>query len=156
MKSVVVDITSDIDFLKEQKVYNSIVRFAYKRFKEGLKEKEVRARCKETFAGNNSWFIQCAIKDAQAIYSRSKQTKVVFGGKRNLAEYLKGNKSKEQYRLDKLVPICIQGEKLQKGNRLFDFHLDENYLVFKQSRTKHTRIELRRLRKNLQSELAKV
>ena len=156
MKSVVVDITNNVDFLKDQKVYNSIVRFAYKRFKEGLKEKEVRARCKETFVRNNSWFVQCAIKDGQAIYNRFKQAKVVFGGKRNLAEYLKGHKSKEEYQLDKLAPICIQGEKLQKGNRLFDFHLDENYLVFKQSRTQHTRIEFRKLRKNLQSELAKV
>ena len=156
MKSVVVDITNDVDFLKEQKVYNSIVRFAYKRFKEGLKEKEVRARCKETFVGNNSWFIQCAIKDGQAIYNRFKQTKIIFGGKRNLVEYLKGHKSKEEYKSDKLVPICIQGEKSQKGNRLFDFNLDENYLVFKPSRTQHTRIEFKKLRKNLQSELAKV
>lgn len=156
MKSVVVDITNSIDFLKEQKVYNSIVRFAYKRFKEGLKEKEVRARCKEVFPENNSWFVQCAIKDGQAIYNRFKQTKIIFGGKRNLLEYLKGHKSKEEYQLDKLAPICIQGEKSQKGNRLFDFHLNENYLVFKQSRTQHTRIEFKKLRKNLQTELAKV
>ena len=80
----------------------------------------------------------------------------MFGCKRNLVEYLKGRKSKEEYQLDKLAPICIRGEKLKKGNRLFEFHLDENYLVFKQSRTQHTRIEFRKLRKNLQSELAKV
>jgi len=155
MKSVVVDITNTVDFLKEQKVYNSIVRFAYKRFKEGLNEKEVRARCKEKFTGNNSWFVQCAIKDGQAIYNRFKQTKIIFGGKRNLVEYLKEHKSKEQYKLDKLAPICIQGEKLQKGNRLFDFHLDENYLVFKQSRTQHARIEFKNLEKTYSLNLQK-
>jgi len=80
----------------------------------------------------------------------------VFGGKRNLLAYMKGHKSKEQYKLDKLVPICIQGEKLKGGNRLFDFNLNENYLVFKQSRTHHTKIEFKKLRKNLQAELANV
>ena len=69
---------------KELKQFNSILRYAYCRFQEGLKEKEVRALCKDKFKGLNSWFIQCAIKEGKAVFERFKEKKVVFGGKFNL------------------------------------------------------------------------
>ena len=50
-----------------------------------------------------------------------KDKKIVFGGKLNLKQYIKKLITKEQYCLNKLSPITIQGEACKGGNRLFNF-----------------------------------
>ena len=156
MKTIVLDISNNVDFLKEQKVYNSIVRYAFNRFQEDHSEKEVRHKCQLIFQNEKSWFLQCAVKDAQTIFNKFKYDKIIFGGKSNLFKFLKGLKTKEEYKLDKLRPICIQGEKLQKGNRSFEFHFDENYVTYKFSKVRHEKIEICKLRKNYLKELLKI
>ena len=64
--------------------------------------------------------------------------------------------SKDEYKIEKQLPLNIQGEKLHKGNRLIDFHFDENYIIFKLSKQKHIKIELPKFRKSLQKELNKL
>ena len=98
---------------EELRLFNSIVHFSYNRFKEGLKEKEVRACCK-IFKGN-SWFVQCAIKEGKAIFEKFKEKKVVFGGKSSLRQYLKKLISKAEYKQRRLSPITIQGEACKSG-----------------------------------------
>ena len=53
-------------------------------------------------------------------------------------------------------PICIQGEQLHKGNRLFTFNFDKNTIIFKKNRIEHKEIVFKPLKKNLKNELAQL
>ena len=53
-------------------------------------------------------------------------------------------------------PICIQGEQLHKGNRLFTFNFDKNIIIFKKNRSEHKEIVFKPLKKNLKNELAQL
>lgn len=87
MKTIILDITSDIDneLLNTQKVFNNMVRYAYNRLvdNESLKEKEIRTIVTKTFI-QPSWLTQCAIKDAIYLYKANKakgnNKPVIFGG----------------------------------------------------------------------------
>ena len=147
---------NDFECAEELRLFNDILRFSYNRFKEGLKEKEVRSKCREVFKGLNSWFVQCAIKEGKAVYERFKQEKVVFGGRSNLNRYIKKKITKEEYKQRKLAPVTIQGERNYRGNRLFNFKLDEERLEFKLSRNDHREIQLPKLRGNLKREFAQL
>ena len=89
MKTIDLKIINDVDLLKLQKNFNSIVRYTFNRFQEGLKEKEVRYMTQTIFSNEKSWFLQCAVKDGQSIYNKFKNQKIIFGGKNNLFRYLK-------------------------------------------------------------------
>lgn len=58
------DKLNDIEDLMRQ--YSNVVRYSYNRFKENKSEKEISLLTKTLNNINdlNSWFIQCAIKDA--------------------------------------------------------------------------------------------
>lgn len=156
MKTIKLDIFNTFDILKDMKTFNSIVHISYNRFKEGLSEKEVRAKINPLFKGENSWFIQCAIKEGKAAYKKFKDKKIIFGGKYNLNQYLTKKISKEQFLYNRLIPISIQGEQLHQGNRLFNFNLNENELVFKKNKKDHRLIKFKKLKKNLRNELQKI
>ena len=155
MKTIKLPIQNTVNFDNELRVFNSIVRYSYNRFKDGLNEKDVRAKVNQLFSGN-CWFLQSALKEGKAIFDKNKENKVVFGGRFNLKQYLKGLISKDEYRQNKLSPITIQGEKVQKGNRLFDFDFLNNKIIYKSSRTNHIEIQLPKFRKNLKREFAQL
>jgi hypothetical protein len=53
------------------KQYNSVVHYAYNRFRDKLKQKEVRSLC--TKLNNidllNSWLVQCAVLEGQGLFN---------------------------------------------------------------------------------------
>ena len=159
MKTIILDITNNIDvILDTQKVFNNMVRYAYNRLddNEGLKEKELRHIVSKTF-NQPSWLTQCAIKDAIYIYKSNKakgrNKPVIFGGIKNLIEYLQEKKSKLQYKLDKLVPITLQGERGYYGNRLFNFNFNNNELIYKPNRKQYYTLTYKQPRKNILRDL---
>ena len=89
MKTVKLTISNKINVLDDMRVFSSIVRVAFNRYQEGLEEKEVRAYCNSMF-NHNSWFIQSAVKEAAALYKLNGDKHILFGGKNNLYQYLKG------------------------------------------------------------------
>ena len=80
MKTIKLKIKNNIDFTKELKIFNSVVRYSFNRFQENLKEKEVRNKVKELFS-SNSWFLQCAIKVGQQLYKKHQDKHIIFGRK---------------------------------------------------------------------------
>lgn len=152
MKTVKLDIFEKIDILNDLKIFNDIVRMSYNRFKDNLTEKEVRNEVSKYF-NENSWFIQCAIKDAKSIYLKFKNKTIIFGGKYNLKRYLTHKISKTEFKYNRLRPINIQGEQLRHGNRLFSFNFNENTIIFKKKRNEHIKILYKSLKKNLKNEL---
>jgi len=89
MKTVKLTISNKIDVLDDMRVFSSIVRVAFNRFQDGLEEKKVRAYCNSKFS-HNSWFIQSAVKEASALYKLNGAKRILFGGKNNLHQYLRG------------------------------------------------------------------
>ena len=158
MKTIILDITNDItELLDTQKVFNNIVRYAYNRLVDNnnLKEKDLRKLINNTFK-QPSWLIQCAIKDAIYLV-KSNKTKglktIIFGGFKNLKDYLLKKKSKEQYKLDKLLPITFQGEACKYGNRMFNFNFNNSELIYKANRKQHYNLTYKQPRKNILSNL---
>lgn len=155
MKTVKLTICNEADVLGDMKIFSSIVRVAFNRFQDGMGEKEVRAYCSERF-NHNSWFIQSAIKEAAALYKRNGDKRILFGGKNNLHQYLRGVIDKTTFKYRRMFPIGIQGEKRCKGNRLFSFDLDNQRFIYKPSKERHVEIKFLPMRKKIAGELAKV
>ena len=155
MKTVKLHITNSPDVLDDMRVFSSIVRMAFNRYQEGLSEKEVRAYVSQRFQ-RNSWFIQSAVKEAQAIYASQGKRKIVFGGKFNLKQYLKGLITKERFKRARTMPVSIVGESANYGNRLTTFNLINRLVTYKPSRSNHTEIKFCPVKKKLADELAKV
>ena len=156
MKTIKLKIMNNIDLDYELRTYNSVVHFAYNRFHDdvSIKEKNVRTQANHLFKGKlNSWLLQCAIKDGKAIQERLCNKKVIFGGKLLYKRYLRKIINKEEFTKQRQLPISSQGEMLQKGNRMFDFHFDNQLLIFKVSKDKHINIQLGNIHKRLQKEL---
>ena len=159
MKTIILDITSNIDneLLNTQKVFNSMVRYTYNRLVDNnnLKEKDLRKLISKTFK-QPCWLTQCAIKDAIYLF-KSNKTKglktVIFGGFKNLRDYLLKKKSKEQYKLDKLLPLTFQGEAPQHSNRMFNFNFYNNELIYKANRKQHYNLTYKQPRKNILRDL---
>lgn len=152
MITVKLKIENEIDIAEDQRIFSDIVRIAFNRYQDCLSEKEIRAYIKPLFMNCNSWFVQNAIKSASEIYSRNKTNKVVFGGVSNLIRYIKGKITKDKYKSNRLFPISIQGERNHKGNRLFDFDLTNNTIVYKPSRKRHISI-VYKANKNIKNKL---
>ena len=159
MKTIKLKIMNPIDLDYELRTYNSVVHFAYNRFHDdnSVKEKDVRSQVNQLFKGKlNSWLLQCAIKEGKSIQERNESKKVIFGGKSLYKRYLRKLIGKEEFNKQRQLPISSQGEMLQKGNRMFDFHFDNQSLVFKISKEKHIDIQLGKIHRNLQKELNKL
>lgn len=155
MKTVKLTICNEVDVLDDMRVFSSIVRVAFNRYQEGLEEKEVRSYCNARF-NHNSWFIQSAIKEAAALYKLNGTNHILFGGKNNLRQYMRGIIDKATFKYRRMFPIGIQGEKQHKGNRLFSFDLDNHQLVYKPRKDRHVEIRFLPMKKKIAEELAKV
>ena len=159
MKTIKLPYKSSKDLTSIIKQYSCVVRYGYNRFFEGKMEKEIRYLTKSLRNINllNSWLVQCAIKDAKAVHKRFKDEKVIFGGKKNFILRCKNKISKEEYQLKRLIPINIQGEELNQGNRLFKLNIIENnQIIFKLNRNEHIELKLPNLRNNIKNELFKL
>lgn len=159
MTTIKLPYTFSEDITTILKQYSSIVHYSYNRLLEGSTEKDIRALIKglNNIETLNSWIIQCGIRDAKAIRARTRDSKIVFGGKFNLRQRLKGKISKEEYRLKRLMPINIQGEELYNGNRCFKLDIIENNrIIFKLSKNKHIEFKLPALRPNFKKSLHKL
>lgn len=150
----------NLNLIKEiQRQQSLVFRWAYNRVKENLKEKEIRLLSKKLNNINNidSWFIQCAIKEAIQQTESEKQLKIkksIFGGKKTFFDRIQRKISNEQWKESRLRPIVSQGESPQKGNRKFKFEIiEQNKIVFKPSRNIKIYLSLPKLRKHYKNQL---
>ena len=155
MKTVKLSISNDAKTDDYIRVFSSIYRMAFNRCQDGLSNKEIRNYLKSRF-NVNSWLVESARAEAYNLYLSCGQKSVLFGGKYNLVQFLKGNITKEEFKKNRSIALCSIGEALNKGNRLVDFCLNDNFIVFKPSRGEHLVIRYNRVKKKLAQELAKV
>ena len=131
----------NLNLIKEyQKQYSSCLHFMYNRVKDGYSETEIKHLQINNIELLDAWFKQSCVKDATQIYTKS--SKVIFGGKKNYFNRLKGNITKEQYKENRLSALYSIGTRSNKGitgNQKFHLEQDLN-LIFKPNRK--TKIEL--------------
>ena len=155
MKTVKLQISNNPDVLEDMRIFSSMGRIAFNRFQDGYSEKQITEYLNTRFVAN-CWLIRSAIKEAHALFDAQGQRHIVFGGKWNLKQYLKGLITKEQFKQNRLMPLCSIGEYQFKGNRLVDFDLPNNRVVYKPSRGVCKEICFCPVKKKLANELAKV
>ena len=128
--------------------YSSLVRYSYNRLKEGITEKDIRVLHKSlnNIDSLDAWTRQCAINEAKQILNKNGENKVIFGGKVNMVNYLKGLISKEKYKECRLLPLNIFGEKASDGNRKFKLDLFNDKIIYKHSRYEHFELQIPKLR----------
>lgn len=155
MKTIKLPIQNQIDIQDLQRIYSSAVRYSYNRRIEAKSEKEIRSLMKDKF-DFGSWFQQCAIKHSLAILDSQRKLKIpkiLFGSRKNFIKRAENKITPEEYKEARLFPIQIQGEKPQKGNRHFTLDIENNQIIFKESRNKKQIVKLPKLRKNIKKEL---
>ena len=127
------------------KNYNSLFRSTYSFYEQvpDLKQSETtRLQSKLNNIFLDKWFFNSAVFDVKSFKNKKKKDeKVIFGGKKNFFDRLKGKISREEYQLKRLLPLYSVGEALQKGNRKFQIK-DENTIIFKLSRKEHITLDL--------------
>lgn len=141
--------SSDNDLiLNYLKQYSSLLHYVYNRILENLSQKEIKDKIKtlNNISLLDSWFIQSSIYDVKTLISnRLDNSKIIFGGKKNFFDRMKGKLSKEEYQLKKLSPLYSIGEvvnKSVKANRKFHLENDLEHITFKPNRTQHIDLEL--------------
>ena len=146
------------EILNYIKNYNNVVKFTYNRLLENgnLKTKEITVLQKSM---NNifvdSHFKNSAIFDSKALIKRNENNKIIFGGKKLFIQRQQNKISKEEYEIQKLIPLFSVGESLYKGNRKFSI-IDDNCILFKPTRNEHFILELECVGKNYRNYLNKL
>ena len=136
---------ADVNNIPFQREYSAIFRFAYERWIDEYTEKQIRSEVKARWPDINCWIAQCAILDAKTQYTahlatKHRSKKVIWGTRKLFDKRQRDEITNEEFKKARLRPVIIQGEALNKSNRLFDFSkLSENILIFKPN--KYTRIE---------------
>ena len=127
------------------KNYNSLFRSTYSFYHQvpDLKQAETtRLQSKLNNIFLDKWFFNSAVFDVKSFKNKKKKDeKVIFGGRKNFFDRLRGKISKEEYQLKRLLPLYSVGETSKYGNRKFQIE-DENTIIFKVSRKEHITLNL--------------
>ena len=152
MKTIKLRIYETPEIHDDIRVFSNMFRIAFNRLSDGLSENQTRLKLQSIF-NINCWLASSAAKDAHNLVKINKG-KIIFGGKRNLILYLKGLITKEEFKQNRLVPLCSIGEYQFKGNRLVDFDLANNRIFYKPTRRIRKEIKFYPVRKKLAKELS--
>ena len=97
--------------------WSSAYRFAFCRFqKDKLSFNEIRNQIKIKYQSLNTRQISDAVKQAQGLYMRVKDKKVIFGGRENWDKLIKKEISKKEWKDKRDNQIYARGDKTKKGN----------------------------------------
>ncbi|MCK9273218.1 hypothetical protein M0P65_06775 [Candidatus Gracilibacteria bacterium] len=150
--------SENFDILTYQKQYSILIRYCYNRLCEGKTQEEIKKLCytlNNIELVNNSWFVQNAFNEAKTVYKRDPSGKVIFGGKKNFYDRLKGKKDKLPFIEKRLYPVIIQGETRLKGNRFFTLNIiDNNQIIFKPNWKTKIILDLPKINKNYLKKLS--
>ena len=138
--------------------YNNVYRVAFNNLQNNKKNKLIELNNIELL---DSWFIQSANYEAKFLFNNIGNKKVIFGGKKNFFQRLKGLITKEQYKQNRLVPLTSFGEKSSGTKHVYGnrkFKLDET-LQFITLKLKERKIQLNlpiRLHQNIKNQLVNI
>ena len=136
--------------------WNNVLRFAYNRFQDNPKltlsqvEKIVKTKMNNINEIDAS-LIKSACDKAKSL----KDKKIIFGGKKNWYDYVKGIINKNQFKENKNTPLQVRGSKADnKGNRKFSLDIIvNNRVIFKPKRGVELSCSLPKLGKTYKKQL---
>ena len=152
MKTIKLPVSFNKKIEEDIRVYSSVVRYSFNRFQEGLKIKEIYHLCSEKF-NLGSHLINSANREAQSLFEREGNKKVIFG---DFKRRIKGLISNEEFKISKSRGFTSEGECSQKGNRYFKFDIENNIIIYKRNRKEHISLILSKLKKKVKEELLKI
>src|SRR5271157_1396644 len=143
--------------LQYQRNQNNVIRFTYNRLleKHALTTAEItmlQKRMNNVFV--DSHFKNSAIYKARELIDQE-NGKVIFGGKKLFIQRCQGKISRNEFQIEKLMPIISIGEANERGNRKFTI-LENGKILFKAERSVHIELTIPFLKKNLKKELEKL
>lgn len=146
MKTLHFKIEYDSNSIKEDsRVYSSIVRYSYNRFKEGLSTTQVYKDVCSKFK-LNSHLCNCALREANGIYKRFKEQpkKFYFG---DLKRFIKNLITKEEYKESRNLGLFSEGECTKNAtfnsNRLFKIDIINQQIIYKRNRNEHIILKIK-------------
>ena len=152
MKTIKLPVTFNEKIEEDIRVYSSVVRYSFNRFQEGHKIKEIYHDCRRKF-DIGSHLLNCANREAQSLFKREGNKKVIFG---DFKRRIKGLISNEEFKISKLRGFTSEGRANQKGNCHFKFDIFNNTIIYKRNRKEHISLELPNLKKKVKEELLKI
>ena len=108
-------------------------RFAFNRFQDGVKQREIYQLINEKFECN-CHLKNSALRSANGLFTLSKDKKVHFG---KFLKFQRGLISKDELKDSKNTGIISEGEMNQKGNRLFKIDVENNCFIYKRACKEH-------------------
>lgn len=123
---------------EDSRVYSSMARYSFNRFKEGLPIKDVYNDLGSKF-NISSHLRNCASRQASGIIKLNKDEKVYFG---KYLRFKKGLISKDEFKESRNIGIFSKGEAPYKGNRLFKIEVENNKFVYKRKCKEHYDLEI--------------
>ena len=152
MKTIKLPVNFNDSIEEDIRVYSSIVRYSFNRFQEGMKIKEVYHDCCLKF-NLGSHLLNCANREAQNLFKREGNKKVIFG---DFKRRIKGLISNIEFKNTKSRGFTSEGQASQKGNRHFKFDIFNNTIIYKRNKKEHISLSLPNLKKKLKEELLKI
>ena len=123
---------------EDSRVYSSMVRYSFNRFKDNASIKDIYNDLGSKF-DISSHLRNCASRQASGIFKLNKDKKVYFG---KLLRFKKGLISKEEFKQSRDNGIFSEGETPYKGNRLFKIEVENNKFVYKRKCKEHYDLEI--------------
>ena len=105
---------------EDSRIYSSMVRYSFNRYKDGKSYKEIYNILGTVFPNISSHLRNCSARQASTIYLLNKDKKVHFG---QFKLFQKGLITKEEYKNSKNLGIYSEGECPYKGNRFFQLDI---------------------------------
>ena len=130
--------------------FNNVLRYAYNRFCEGLDFLSIYHKCNKELNNKDlldASFVESAVNKAQWIF-KTNGSGVIFGGKKNFFDVKYGKSDGSEFKENRNKWLLSVGRAGFKGNRKFNFDLDNNKVVFKPSRNVKIGIEFESTGKN--------
>ena len=103
----------------------------------------------------DTYFKNATIYDSKTELKKSKNRKIVFGGKHLYDQRNKHNISKDEFKLKRLKPLMIVGAAHNKGNCKFQI-IDDQTILFKPNRNEHFLLHLEHIGRNYSRKLKRL
>lgn len=150
MISVKCKIKNAIEIDDYTRQFNNVLRYAYNRFCEKYDFLSVYHKCNKELNNKellDASFIESAVNKAQWIF-KTRGAGVIFGGKKNFFDIKNKKTDKLEFCKKRNEWLLSVGRAGFKGNRKFNFDLDNNRVIFKPSKNVKIEINFEEVGKN--------
>ena len=118
---------------EDSRICSAMRRFAFNRFQDGVKQREIYQLINEKFECN-CHLKNSALRSANGLFTLNKDKKVHFG---KFLRFQRGLISKDELKDSRNTGIISEGEMNQKGNRLFKIDVENNCFIYKRACKEH-------------------